>query len=80
MDIDEFLDPSYDASASSSISGPANLQALTRAWINERGAPEILPYRYALSQTSATTYTKMLLQMAYQFPGREDDRCYQSTD
>ena len=25
-------------------SGQADLQALTRAWINERGAPELLPY------------------------------------
>lgn len=44
-DIDDIL---------ASVSGPVHdprlldLQALTRAWINERGAPELLPYPNAL--------------------------------
>lgn len=29
-------------------SGQADLQALTRAWINERGAAELLPYGHPL--------------------------------
>lgn len=27
-------------------SGQADLQALTRAWVNERGAAELLPYAF----------------------------------
>ncbi|PQE15526.1 hypothetical protein CJF32_00006899 [Rutstroemia sp. NJR-2017a WRK4] len=46
MDIDEFLaDPFEDATRGPNANTPeADLQALTRAWINERGAPEILPW------------------------------------
>lgn len=45
MDIDEFLnDPFEEALRPRNLNTPeADLQALTRAWINERGAPEILP-------------------------------------
>lgn len=53
MDIDdilrEFAAPnrdlfSEDNSSSGLPSGQADLQALTRAWVNERGATELLPY------------------------------------
>ncbi|KAF5874537.1 putative dna replication complex gins protein sld5 protein [Botrytis fragariae] len=46
MDIDEFLnDPFEDALRPRNVNTPeADLQALTRVWINERGAPEILPW------------------------------------
>lgn len=45
MNIDEFFtDPFEDATGGHNATTPeADLQALTRAWINERGAPEILP-------------------------------------
>lgn len=44
-DIDDIL-----ASVSGAIHDPRklDLQALTRAWVNERGAPEVLPYPTAL--------------------------------
>ncbi|QSZ33786.1 hypothetical protein DSL72_005358 [Monilinia vaccinii-corymbosi] len=46
MDIDEFLnDPFEDSLRPRNSNTPeADLQALTRAWVNERGAPEILPW------------------------------------
>jgi GINS complex subunit 4 len=40
---DPFADDAY-ASTSGTYSGQADLQALTRAWVNERGAAELLPY------------------------------------
>ena len=54
MDIDDILaaadrdhDP-FAAGLGSRETGEADLQALTRAWINERGAPEILPYVHVI--------------------------------
>ncbi|TVY87128.1 DNA replication complex GINS protein, partial [Lachnellula willkommii] len=40
-DRDPFADDDYDDGRPS---GQTDLQALTRAWINERGAAELLPY------------------------------------
>ena len=39
---DPFADSTY-ASGLGMLSGQADLQALTRAWVNERGAVELLP-------------------------------------
>lgn len=45
MDIDEFLnDPFEVASATRRDLPQDDLQSLTRAWVNERGAPELLSY------------------------------------
>jgi GINS complex subunit 4 len=40
---DPFADDNY-ASTNGTYPGQADLQALTRAWVNERGAAELLPY------------------------------------
>ena len=40
---DPFADDAY-ASSLGLHQGQADLQALTRAWVNERGAAELLPY------------------------------------
>lgn len=40
---DPFADLDNDL-GSGRKSGQADLQALTRAWVNERGTPELLPY------------------------------------
>lgn len=61
MDIDEFLnDPSEDALRPRNSNAPeADLHALTRAWINERGAPEILPLVLFYFETSSTASSVM---------------------
>ena len=43
LDRDPFADDGDDF-ADGRPSGQADLQALTRAWINERGAVELIPY------------------------------------
>jgi GINS complex subunit 4 len=50
MDIDDILreaDPDFDAGPR----GNRDLQALTRAWVAERSAPELLEYVYLISHT-----------------------------
>lgn len=65
MDIDEFLnDPFEDALRPRDANTPeADLQALTRAWINERGAPEILPL--VLTHFSQHATTSSVLRYPY---------------
>ena len=52
-DVSRNNDPYADDTYTSTIGihpGQADLQALTRAWVNERGAAELLPYTPLLSQ------------------------------
>jgi GINS complex subunit 4 len=52
---DPFADSNGDVygSGRAQASGQADLQALTRAWINERGATELLPQVYTFQQPRA---------------------------
>jgi GINS complex subunit 4 len=59
MDISDILkdlnrdnDPFADDYSNGQPTGQADLQALTRAWINERGALDLLPY---ISHPSSNT-------------------------
>lgn len=65
MDIDEFLNDSFeDALRPRDSNTPeADLQALTRAWVNERGAPEILPL--VLTYFSPPSTTSSVLRYPY---------------
>ena len=57
-------------------SGQADLQALTRAWVNERGAAELLPYFPSpLSETPSNT-----LQLAQRRPDRTLHKPYKATN
>jgi GINS complex subunit 4 len=44
LERDPFAKNSDDYRAPNQHSGQTDLQALTRAWVNERGAIELLPY------------------------------------
>jgi len=50
-DVSRNNDPFADdgsASTTGTLSGQADLQALTRAWVNERGTTELLSYFHLL--------------------------------
>lgn len=58
MDIDQFLNDGFENALRSKNSNTpeADLQALTRAWVNERGAPEILPLVLSYFSPLSTSY------------------------
>lgn len=44
--------------------GQADLQALTRAWVNERGAAELLPYELSLLWRIMYIYPNIIVLLA----------------
>lgn len=76
MDISDILrelnaphlnrDPFASSSPSNGLHpGQADLQALTRAWINERGATELLPYVQNDFHTFTTTTANLMCQNSW---------------
>jgi GINS complex subunit 4 len=61
-DYDPFSDDHYDSS-SGTHSGQADLQALTRAWVNERGAAELLPYVPSAHLPLIVSYNYIVLRL-----------------
>lgn len=76
MDIDDILrdlqpqDPLARNGHSSRNTGQADLQALTRAWVNERSSPELL------TQVSLPHQPRLLL-ITTKLPAQEPDRSLQ---
>ncbi|KAH7400378.1 hypothetical protein BKA64DRAFT_480945 [Cadophora sp. MPI-SDFR-AT-0126] len=74
LERDPFSENGDEFEAGGRASGQADLQALTRAWVNERGATELLPWPKDGLIERATNRIKQQIELVEQMTGDMDPK------